>query len=480
MEKVRYGYNKAEYKKFFSNAWRYLILFSLLYCTHYCTRGNLSNAKLLMPFTDSQLGIISSALFWSYGVGHLINGRLGEIVGVRRFIILSVALSIVANVVLGFQNSFGVIVVVWALNGFFQSMAWSPGVSSLASWWPGDKRGFATGFANAFSGFGSALVGVMVAVSFALFPNLGWKAAFFFPAILPAVMLVIYMIFAKPGPKAIGLKDYEEENADRAAQEAEMAKIAKEKGVLFPYLHLLKNKTFIVWMVVIFCSGLARYGLVEWIPEYLYSVANKDAVVAILVSALLPIGMGVGTLVIPTLTDKFCPNNRLLAAVASGLAAAICIIGFMLLNPNSDFQFVVMIILLFFAGFFIYAINGTVWTYATDIGGRFFASTATGILDFAAYMGAALQAVIYGSFADKGLWPVVFISISAFCLVISVISYISSRKKTEKKKEVKKDSSQILTKNVKTVTAYAVLLGVLAVILAVGLTVCFTLSKGIL
>ena len=92
MEKVKYGYNNAEYKKFNKNAWLYLMLFSLLYCTHYCTRVNMSSAKILMPFDTAQIGIITSALFWSYGVGHLINGRLGEIVGVRRFIILTILL----------------------------------------------------------------------------------------------------------------------------------------------------------------------------------------------------------------------------------------------------------------------------------------------------------------------------------------------------------------------------------------------------
>ena len=29
--------------------------------------------------------------------------------------------------------------------------------------------------------------------------------------------------------------------------------------------------------------------------------------------------MGIGTLIIPTLTDNFCPNNRLLSGVVSGL-----------------------------------------------------------------------------------------------------------------------------------------------------------------
>ena len=48
MKNSNYGYTPAEYKKFRLNAWVYLLLFSLLYCAHYCTRLNFSNAKVVM------------------------------------------------------------------------------------------------------------------------------------------------------------------------------------------------------------------------------------------------------------------------------------------------------------------------------------------------------------------------------------------------------------------------------------------------
>lgn len=429
MNKLKYGYNDAEYKKFRFNGWLYLILFSLLYCAHYCSRLNLSNAQVAMTeFSSSDIGLMTSTLFWTYGIGHLINGRLGEIVGIRTFIILSVFLSVVTNIFMGFQTSLIVMIILWGLNGFFQSMAWSPGVSSLTAWWPGDKRGFATGFANAFSGFGEVAAKLMVALGFAILPNLGWRSAFLVPMALPIFMLVIYILFAKSGPKSIGLKDYQETDQEKAEQENEMTAIVKEKGKLYPYLHLVKNKMFLIWVFVVFASGLARYGLATWIPKYLMDVANLGTTVSILTSTVLPIGMGIGTFIIPTLTDKFCPNNRLIAGIVSGFASALCIIGFMLLKPQG-IQLVIMMVLLFFAGFFIYAINGVVWTFAADVGGRVFASTAAGVLDFAAYMGAAIQAMMFGFILEKGNWSALFISVAAFCFMIAVVSLISSKKK---------------------------------------------------
>lgn len=428
MEKLKYGYNKAEYKKFTGHAWLYLLLFSFLYCAHYCTRLNIGNAQVNMTeFSSADIGILSSVLFWTYGVGHLVNGRLGEIFGVRRFIILSVILSVIANVFMGLANSIWLMAIIWGVNGFVQSMAWSPGVSSLAAWWPGNKRGFATGFANAFSGFGQVAATLMVALAFTIFPG-NWRSAFFIPSLLPIAFLVIYIIFAKASPKDIGLKDYEEEDVKKAEHEEEMAKIVKEKGVLYPFLHLLSKPVFWVWIFVVFASGVARYGLVTWIPKYLKEVAGLGDIVSLLTSIVLPIGMGIGSLVVPALTDKFCPHNRLIASIVSGSISALCILGFVLLKPVG-FQLILMMVLLFFAGFFIYAINGTVWTYATDVGGRVFASTAAGILDFAAYMGAAIQSIVYGFILNNGSWNILFISVAVFCALIAVVSLVSSRKK---------------------------------------------------
>lgn len=430
MNQLKYGYNQAEYKKFKAGAWFYLILFSLLYCAHYCTRLNIGNAQVYMTeFSSEDIGILSSVLFWTYGIGHLVNGRLGEIFGVRKFIIWSVILSVICNIFMSFQTSILAMAIIWGLNGFVQSMAWSPGVSSLTAWWPGDKRGFATGFANAFSGFGQVFATLMVALGFVVLPNLGWRSAFIVPAVLPILFLIIYWIFAKSGPKAIGLEDYKEEDRAKAEHEDEMAAIVKEKGVLYPYFHLLKKPVFWIWIFVVFASGIARYGLVTWIPKYLNETTDMGAIISLLTSTILPIGMGIGTLVVPALTDKFCPDNRLWASVVSGLVSAACVVGIAFLNPTDTVQFILMLVCLFFAGFFIYAINGTVWAYAADVGGRVFASTASGILDFAAYMGAAIQAAVYGFILGDGNWNAVFVSIAVFCALIALVALLSAKKK---------------------------------------------------
>ena len=124
------GYTPEQYKLFIKNSWIVLIAFSVLYCMVYCGRLNLQYVMPAMMaeegWTNTDLGILSSVLFWTYGIGHLFNGRLGEIFGVNRFIIAGMFLSAISNVLIGFQSSIVIIaphfVQVDLFKGFFKCL----------------------------------------------------------------------------------------------------------------------------------------------------------------------------------------------------------------------------------------------------------------------------------------------------------------------------------------------------------------------
>lgn len=435
----RYGYTSKEYKKFVHYATRYLVFFSLLYACMYCTRTNLSNVGAVLiedlDWTKAELGILSSIMFWSYGIGQLVNGRLCEIIGPRKFLFISTVISIACNFVFSFQTSLIIMGIVWGLNGYVQAMAWPAGMTMLSKWWPGDRRGFATGFALACSGFGQVLTTLSVVLSINVFPGLGWRASFIIPALFPAVGLILFMFLVKPYPKQCGLVEYVEENEEKAKKEAELKEIIAKKGKLYPYIYMLKNKEFLVWVFVACLQGLTRYGLVSWIPLYYVEQFNVDVTAGLLQSLALPVGMGIGTLVVPWLTDKYCPNNRLFAAIVSGIIAAASIFGFSLLDPRITWQLWVIEILLFIAGFFIYAVTGSVWAYSTDMGGRVFSGTSAGILNFSQYVGAGIQSMVYGFLLDSIGWSMVFVSVAAFCLLVALIGLVSSIVKSKTKND---------------------------------------------
>ncbi len=434
-EKLTFGYTPEEYKKFTINAWRYLLMFSFLYCCFYCMRLNLANVSGYMveegKFTKDQIGILTSTLFWTYGFGHLFNGRISEIFGPSKFVTMAVIFSFAANMLMGLTESLVLMAIIWGFNGYFQSMAWTPGLATITKWWPGSKRGFAAGFAHAFSGFGQALVTLAVAGSYELSKNMGWdlgyKAAFFLPPIIPLVMLIIFRVFAKPTPAHVGLKDYVEDDPAKEREEAEMKELLKTKGKLYPYKHVLSNPKFFIWVFIAFATGIARYGLATWVPIYFLENFGVEVTEGLLGSLALPVGMAVGTLTVPTLTDKFCPTNRLPAVIISSIAGAAMIFIFLLLDPTVNWQMLLILAILFMAGFAIYAINGLAFASATDVGGRVFSGTTSGILDFSLYMGAACQSLVYGFVSSKIGWTWVFITIAFFCACIAGLAAIGSK-----------------------------------------------------
>ena len=422
------GYTEKQYKVFKLNAWVVLLAFSILYCFLYCGRQNLSFAMPAMMkeegWTALQLGILTSVQFWTYAFGHLINGRLGEIVGVNRLIVIGMVLSAAMNLLIGFQSSLFIITVLWGINGYVQSMLWSPGMALLANWWPSNKRGFATGFANAFSGLGSVVTAFAVSFSYVLLPNNGWRSAFIGSAIVMLAVAAIYPCFAKEKPSRIGLPEYVDPNQAVESNDNELQEIIEKKGKLYPYIHLLKQWRFDLWMVIIACSSIARYGLLTWIPTYFTEVHHLDIENGIIGSIICPLGMAAGALVIPWLSDRIWSQNRLPWVIISSAGAALTVFGFM--NAGAG---ILASVLLFFAGFFIYGINSLVWVFATDVGGRIFAGTAAGVLDCAAYIGASVQAIFFGGVLTKsGNWNLVFACIVGVLVVMIGAAFAAGKK----------------------------------------------------
>lgn len=266
-----------------------------------------------------------------------------------------------------------------------------------------------------------------VAASFVLLPDLGWRAAFIIPAILPFSALIVFKAASKPSPASIGLPDYQENDSEKAVIEYELAEELERHGKLYPYKRLLSDRIFLLWMLIMFIQGLVCYGLVTWIPVFYAQSSQGTTTASLLQYLLFPFGMGIGTLIVPWMSDFFCPVNRAPAIVVSSIGAAVSICLFALLGSSGSN--LLLHALLFLAGFFIYAINGTVWPYATDVGGRVFSGTASGVLNFASYMGAALQSFIYGALLSHGSWNALFTSMAIMCVLIALVGFLACKQR---------------------------------------------------
>jgi len=413
--------NKLNSKKFKVYAWKMLLSFGFVYLFFYNGRQNINLVMTQMAedfgSTTTTIGIISSSLFWCYAFGQLINGRLGTYFGHKKFMIVGIIMSTIMNILISFQNSIIVIAILWGLNGYFQSMVWSNGLGVLNKWWTQDKRGFATGIATAFSGLAQVITYFSVSLCMELAPELGWRAGFRFPIIPILFLLIPFCFLFKEKPEDVGLSPLNETHK----------KNKKSENFFYPYKKLFSNKKMILFCVISSIAGIGRYGLLTWIPTYFMESMKLSIKEGIFSSILLPTGQAFAMFIFPFLTDKLFKGKREPMLALASISTFISMIAFPFIHSQSLAAIVLLVVGIFSM------ITGVIWSVAGDIGGTEYSSTAAGILDWSVYMGAAIQAFIFGFIKDTFGWSAIFITIGCLYIIILVLTNISGKLKEEKK-----------------------------------------------
>ena len=429
-EKFLYGYNAEQFKKFKKYAWLMLLSFGFTYLFFYNGRQNIN---LVMPLLKEHfssdlgtIGVVSSALFWCYAFGQLVSGRLGSFFGYKKLMIFGVAASAVLNVLISFQNNLVVIAVLWGLNGFVQAMVWSNGVGVINKWWPKERRGFASGLATAFSGVAQAVTYLTVNWCLILNPEWGWRAGFRYPIIPMVLILIAFIAFFKTKPEDVGLPAFVEADAALDDKDAAMEATIKEKGFFYPYKLLFSEPKVIVFCLISAIAGIGRYGLLTWVPTYFTEELGLTLKNDMFTYIVLPLGQACAMFVFPFITDKVFKGKRepmLALAAIVACAGLVCFPFFKTQMPAT--------IMLFVVGVFS-MVTGVIWAIAGDMGGRALSSTVVGVLDWAVYMGAAIQASVFGFVKESFGWPAIFITIGALYIVLLVLTLLARKMKMKK------------------------------------------------
>lgn len=115
---------------------RILALCWVSYALSYLCRTKLSIALPEMTaqlhWSAAKAGVIGSVFFISCGIGHLMNGMLGDRIPVKKFMLPGLAGTLLCNLLIGFFPYCTVILLVWLVNGVFLSTLWGPVVRAAA------------------------------------------------------------------------------------------------------------------------------------------------------------------------------------------------------------------------------------------------------------------------------------------------------------------------------------------------------------
>jgi len=382
---------KYRYKKL---KWQVFISATIGYSLFYVCRLSLSVIK--KPIVDaailneSELGMMGSALFFSYATGKLINGFLADKSNIARFMSTGLLLTALINIILGFTSSFVVFTILWGISGWFQSMGAAPCVISLSRWFNSKERGTYYGIWSASHSIGKAItyIGVAFLVSIA-----GWKWGFWGAGLIGLVGAVLVSIFLHDSPESKGLPMETSLKKETVASPNDAKSVSThQKEVLKnPYIWILAGASCLMY--------ISRYGVESWGIYYLEAqkgYTNLEASSILSVSAISGI---IGTVVSGIISDRFFKGSRNYPALIAGILN-VTAISFFLLYPDGHIWMdtLTMIIFGFAIGILITFVGGLM---AVDIASKKASGAALGLIGIASYIGAGVQDIISGFLINK-------------------------------------------------------------------------------
>ena len=386
--------------------WRKRVLISvwISYAMFYMGRVNMSIAipGIMDDFgyTKTVMGGILTALFGAYALGQFVNGQLGDKFGGRIMIFLGLILSAVFNLLFGFSSILTIMVIVWALNGYVQSMGWAPSVKTIANWFPRRVRGRIGGILGSSYQLGNAFSWALAGF---LAGHLGWRWLFWVPSMILVAAAIHWYFRGRNAPEVVGLPSLEEEEQGNAREE-----VLPDHHLGFGYtLKKVLSSPHIWYMAFgLFFLNIVRYGFMDWAPTYMFEVQKASISVAAYKAMAIPLAGSLGAIFAGWLSDKVFHLRRAPASAIMLLALGF----FTWLFPQiSGANWVASLATLIMIGFLTYGPHVAIVTYTPmDFGTRKAAASAAGFIDGMGYIGAALTGVLSGFLADHFGWSAAF------------------------------------------------------------------------
>jgi MFS family permease len=227
---------------------RIVVLLAVAAFINFIDRGSLATAAPLVldefALSNTQLGLLLSAFFWSYAPGQLPAGWLAERLDARRVLACGLAIWGTATALAGLATGFTALLVLRVLLGCGESVMFPASFKILACEAAESERGRANGFLASGVYLGSAfgtLVGAL------LMARLGWRMVFV--AAGCSSLLWLWPWWRTP-PSPAAQRTYATGDGPST-------------------LILLRRRELWGSCVGAFCGAYALYLVVTWLPVYL-------------------------------------------------------------------------------------------------------------------------------------------------------------------------------------------------------------------
>lgn len=251
--------------------WYIAILLCLASELNYLDRQTLAvlidTIQKQLSLNNASYGEINSWFLTSYAVMYLVSGRIIDVVGTRRGMMIFVSGWSVANMLHVFASTAGQFSFFRFLLGVFEPGSFPGGVRAVAEWFPMKDRAMAVGIFNAGTALGSMLAAPIVS-AIALY--WGWRTAFIFTGALGFVWVAAWALIYRLPQEHPRLSDEERELilSDQRA-ENESAKPA-------PIAALLRMPETWGCVLARVLTDPISFFLNFWIPKYFQQERGFD------------------------------------------------------------------------------------------------------------------------------------------------------------------------------------------------------------
>lgn len=385
-------------------------LFLLCWFAYFtCYLGRLNYAACLADISASegwsktQAGLVATAFFTCYGIGQFINGMIGDKISPKIMVQCGLLCSGLANFMFPVMGNPAAAAVLWGINGFVQSMIWSPIIRLLSEWLPEEKRQNACVNMN-----GTVPVGTLGAygMSALLVYISGWKAVFFTSGTILIVVSVVWAIMVGRTEKKV------EPVSETVTVVTDVPEI---KEYSMGKLIMMSAVPFICFALIL--QGMLKDGVTTWIPTFLEEQFNLPTAAAILSTTIVPI-INLGGVYLASWMNKRFFKNEMLGAAVFFIVGTVTLTLLNFLPGNSA---VVSLTLLALTTTFMMSINTILASMMPSYYVRFGkTSTFCGVLNAAVYIGSAISSYANGAIVENYGWN----TIMHIWLVYAVIGIV--------------------------------------------------------
>ena len=410
---------------------RWLLVFWLfvLSTIAFLDRTNISIAGVALGeeygLTKVELGWVFSAFLIGYAGFQVPAGWLAVRLGPRRVLTMAViwwGIFTVLTAVVSpkLPHALALLILVRLLLGVGESVVYPAANQFVAHWVPVHERGKANGWIFAGVGAGAGLTPPLL---IAIIESHGWRASFWFCAILGGIAGLIWYIAARDRPQdhprvsSLALALIRSETASVSSTAAtSSAKVQIPWGLIF------SNRN--VWALTIsyFTFGYVVWIFFSWFFIYLAEVRGLNLKTSALYSMLPFIAMTICCLAGGVIND-FIVARRGLRAGRCGLAAVALFVTavFLVLGSMAESAGAATVILAGGAGA-IYLSQSAYWSVTVDVAGTH-SGVVSGVMNMGCQIGGAITASLTPWIATQFGWTSAFF-VAAALAVIGALAWL--------------------------------------------------------